>query len=117
MIRFVRVRLLKPDFVTCSHWVRPRSSYYSYLYDYQRNYYDDVIDYLDRRKRGIYRDIPRPQTWAERALRTYTQRLGTTENALKARNDPDLIHRVHFCRLMHDYHIKDYFARRFTWSI
>ena len=96
--------------------MRPRSAYYSYLYDYQRNYYDDVIDYLDRRKKGIYRDIPRPQTWAERALRTYTQKYGITENAMRSRDDYDLLHRVHFGRLMHDYHTKDYFAKRFTLS-
>ncbi|KAI8117674.1 Flightin [Lucilia cuprina] len=39
------------------HWVRT-------------NYYDDVIDYLDKKQVGVPRDIPRAQTWAERVLRT-----------------------------------------------
>ncbi|XP_055609775.1 flightin isoform X2 [Uranotaenia lowii] len=52
------------------HWVRPRFLQYSYMYDYRQNYYDDVIDYLDSRSRGIQREIPRPQYWAERVLRT-----------------------------------------------
>ncbi|KAL0279889.1 UNVERIFIED_CONTAM: hypothetical protein PYX00_001357 [Menopon gallinae] len=100
--------------VNFRHWVRPRTSQYSYLYDYRKNYYDDVIDYLDRRKSGMYRDVPRPQTWAERALRTYTQKLGTTENAIKARNDTDLIHKVQQSRVLHTVHTKLSHARHFT---
>ncbi|XP_055627094.1 flightin isoform X2 [Toxorhynchites rutilus septentrionalis] len=53
-----------------SHWVRPRFLQYNYMYHYRHNYYDDVIDYLDSRARGMPRDIPRPQYWAERVLRT-----------------------------------------------
>ncbi|EAA04317.4 flightin isoform X1 [Anopheles arabiensis] len=52
------------------HWVRPQFLQYNYMYDYRVNYYDDVIDYLDRRSRGVASEIPRPQTWAERVLRT-----------------------------------------------
>uniref|UniRef100_A0A1B6CB28 Flightin n=1 Tax=Clastoptera arizonana TaxID=38151 RepID=A0A1B6CB28_9HEMI len=54
------------------HWIRPTFLNYHYIYDFRHNYYDDVIDYMDRRLRGINRDIPVAQTWAERALRTYT---------------------------------------------
>lgn len=39
------------------------------MYNYRTNYYDDVIDYLDKKKAGENREIPRPQTWAERVLR------------------------------------------------
>ncbi|XP_052862688.1 flightin isoform X1 [Anopheles bellator] len=52
------------------HWVRPQFLQYNYMYDYRVNYYDDVINYLDRRSRGVQSEIPRPQTWAERVLRT-----------------------------------------------
>ncbi|EAT44355.1 AAEL004249-PA [Aedes aegypti] len=52
------------------HWVRPKFLQYNYMYNYRQNYYDDVIDYLDRRARGMPGDIPRPQYWAERVLRT-----------------------------------------------
>lgn len=40
------------------------------MYDYRHNYYDDVIDYLDQRQKGLNREIPRAQSWAERVLRT-----------------------------------------------
>lgn len=49
---------------------RPRFLQYNYMYDYRLNYYDDVIDYLDKKDRGIKSEIPKPQTWAERVLRT-----------------------------------------------
>ncbi|KAK4877750.1 hypothetical protein RN001_010256 [Aquatica leii] len=62
---------LDPDkLLLFKHWIRPKFLQYNYLYDYRRNYYDDVIDYLDKRQRGLSRDVPRAQTWAERALRT-----------------------------------------------
>lgn len=49
---------------------RPKFSQYRYLEDYRYNYYDDVLDFLDKRSKGISRDIPRPQYWAERVIRT-----------------------------------------------
>ncbi|XP_024080920.1 flightin isoform X2 [Cimex lectularius] len=55
------------------HWARPVFLQYNYLYKYYHNYYDDYIDYMDSRMRGLVRDKPRPQTWAERALRTYAR--------------------------------------------
>lgn len=48
---------------------RPRFLQYNYMYDYRLNYYDDVIDYIDKKDRGIKADLPKPQTWAERVLR------------------------------------------------
>lgn len=52
---------------------RPKFLQYRYMYDYRTNYYDDVIDYLDKRGRGVNREVPRAQTWAERVLRTHTK--------------------------------------------
>ncbi|CRL00046.1 CLUMA_CG013334, isoform A [Clunio marinus] len=52
------------------HWVRPRFLQYNYMYDYRLNYYDDVIDYLNKKDRGVKIEPPKPQTWAERVLRT-----------------------------------------------
>lgn len=49
---------------------RPKFLQYDYMYDYRHNYYGDVIDYLDKKDRGITAEIPKPQTWAERVLRT-----------------------------------------------
>ncbi|XP_075229962.1 uncharacterized protein LOC142329348 isoform X2 [Lycorma delicatula] len=57
------------------HWIRPRFLQYNYIYNYRKNYYDDVIDYLDKRNKGYFIDTPRAQTWAERALRTYTHEI------------------------------------------
>lgn len=48
----------------------PKFLQYNYMYNYRQNYYDDVIDYLDRRARGMPGDPPKPQYWAERVLRT-----------------------------------------------
>lgn len=48
---------------------RPKFLQYKYMYNYRTNYYDDVIDYLDKKSKGENREIPRPQTWAERVLR------------------------------------------------
>lgn len=67
-----RVQPRKLDkFIPFTHWSRPTSLNYEYIYLYRKNYYDDVIDYLDQRSRGVNRERPKPQTWAERALRTY----------------------------------------------
>lgn len=49
---------------------RPKFLQYDYMYDYRHNYYGDVIDYLDKKDRGITAEPPKPQTWAERVLRT-----------------------------------------------
>jgi len=68
-----RVRRVQPrkldKFIPFTHWSRPTSLNYDYIYQYRKSYYDDVIDYLDCRARGVNRDPPRPQTWAERVLR------------------------------------------------
>jgi len=64
--------------VLYKHWVRPRFLQYNYMYDYRHNYYDDVIDYLDKKDRGIKSDIPKPQTWAERVLRTVNNKPHTS---------------------------------------
>lgn len=66
------LRLCDYDFVRFSRFLsiyRPRFLQYNYMYDYRLNYYDDVIDYLDKKDRGIKAETPRPQIWAERVLR------------------------------------------------
>lgn len=78
------------------HWVRPLFLNYAYIYDYRKNYYDDVIDYLNQRQRGIFREPPRAQEWAERAMRTYDQknvdksykRSADMKNIINMRHDP-----------------------------
>ncbi|XP_012269054.2 flightin [Athalia rosae] len=68
-----REKAPKPHYTL--HWVRPLILWYDYLHDYRKNYYDDVIDYLDKRQRGIWRETPRAQEWSERALRTYYSKI------------------------------------------
>uniref|UniRef100_A0A1A9W7K1 Flightin n=1 Tax=Glossina brevipalpis TaxID=37001 RepID=A0A1A9W7K1_9MUSC len=62
------------------HWVRPKFLQYKYMYNYRTNYYDDVIDYLNKKQVGVSREIPRAQTWAERVLRTsYSRNLSVID--------------------------------------
>ncbi|XP_034951427.1 flightin [Chelonus insularis] len=53
------------------HWVRPLFLNYRRLYDYRQFYYNDVIDWLNQRNRGIYRDMPNMEEWSERMFRMY----------------------------------------------
>ncbi|GJQ79600.1 fln [Trypoxylus dichotomus] len=70
------VEPIDPDkLLLFKHWTRPRFLQYGYLFDYRQNYYNDVIDFLDKRQKGLSRDVPRAQTWAERALRTYNSKI------------------------------------------
>lgn len=82
---------------------------YSYLYDYRHSYYDDVIKYLDERQRGRQLDIPRPQTWAERALRTAPERISTAQAASK---DSELLSRIRSSNQAYYYHSREYVNRR-----
>jgi hypothetical protein len=94
------------------HWSRPTSLQYNYIYDYRRNYYDDVIDYLDRKTKGLNRDIPRAQTWAERVLRTYTK--DTKSAAYQSRNkDTELLNSIRACNSYYRIHSKDYLIRKY----
>lgn len=56
------------------HWVRPLYLNYRYIYDYRQNYYNDVIDYMNKRNKGLYRETPRAQEWSERCMRTYDEK-------------------------------------------
>ncbi|XP_015119921.1 flightin [Diachasma alloeum] len=53
------------------HWVRPVILGYRYITDYRQFYYNDVIDWLDKRNRGIERDPPNCEEWSERAFKMY----------------------------------------------
>ncbi|PSN49757.1 hypothetical protein C0J52_08463 [Blattella germanica] len=94
------------------HWSRPTRLQYRYLYDYRHNYYDDVIDYLDRKTKGISRDIPRAQTWAERMLRTYNKDLTSAANTSRSR-DIELISNIRASTNVYNYHSKDFLYRKY----
>ena len=106
---------LDPDkLLLFKHWIRPKFLQYKYLYDYRHNYYDDVIDYLDKRQRGLKRDIPRAQTWAERALRTYTSKLNRTQSFKQALEDTKLVTKTRLSGAFQRYHTIEYINRRYS---
>ncbi|KAK0162498.1 hypothetical protein PV327_006271 [Microctonus hyperodae] len=53
------------------HWVRPLFLNYRYLYEYRQFYYNDVIDWLNKRNRGIWREVPNAEEWSERMFKNY----------------------------------------------
>ncbi|ERL87357.1 hypothetical protein D910_04752 [Dendroctonus ponderosae] len=93
---------------------RPRFLPYKYLTDYRRNYYDDVIDYLDKRCRGIFRDIPVAQTWGERVLRTYTKNSNQAEIFRQKLQDRKLIEETRFSGKFQLHHSKSYINTRYS---
>ncbi|KAH1008584.1 hypothetical protein HUJ05_009128 [Dendroctonus ponderosae] len=106
---------LDPDkLLLFKHWIRPRFLPYKYLTDYRRNYYDDVIDYLDKRCRGIFRDIPVAQTWGERVLRTYTKNSNQAEIFRQKLQDRKLIEETRFSGKFQLHHSKSYINTRYS---
>ncbi|KAI5641384.1 flightin isoform X1 [Phthorimaea operculella] len=107
------VKGTEPKKLIFQHWVRPKFLQYNYLYRYQKNYYDDVIDYLDRRNRGLPAEKPRAQEWSERALRSY---LANTQSPLAARasRDARLLRAVSTGARFHRYHTKSLIARKYS---
>lgn len=93
---------------------RPRFLQYNYLYNYRHNYYDDVIDYLDKRQRGLSRDVPRAQTWAERVLRSYNNKRNREEYFKKLSEDTKLLSYSKTSGSFFHYHSKQYVNRRYS---
>lgn len=93
------------------HWVRPLFLNYAYLYEYRKNYYDDVIDYLNHRQRGIFREPPRAQEWAERVMRTYDEK--NTDKSFKRSADiKEIINMRHDPRY-YSYHTRAYYSLKY----
>lgn len=100
------------------HWVRPRFLQYNYMYDYRHNYYDDVIDYLDKRDRGVKSEIPKPQTWAERVLRTVNNKPHKCLEAYEAEKNTKTSSRLKITLTnqinSYNYHSKGYTNRKYA---
>ncbi|KAH8360316.1 hypothetical protein KR200_001729 [Drosophila serrata] len=92
---------------------RPKFLQYKYMYNYRTNYYDDVIDYIDKKQTGVARDIPRPQTWAERVLRTRNIS-GIDSFAPSAKRDKQLIQTLAASIRTYNYHTKAYINQRYA---
>ncbi|XP_055689764.1 flightin isoform X1 [Lutzomyia longipalpis] len=111
------------------HWVRPQFLQYNYMYDYRTNYYDDVIEYLDKKNRGLKPEVPRAQTWAERVLRTHT-RIDDVYNYMSdyrskhrpvfecctpmKKGDSKLIQTLSSSIKAHNYHSRAYISRKYS---
>jgi len=107
------------------HWVRPKFLQYRYMYDYRRNYYDDVIDYLDKRQKGVEAELPRPQYWAERVIRTEKKRAKGEIDALfqpstfdrtaaRKREERRLATTLTNQLNSHNYHSRAYISQKYT---
>ncbi|VVC44661.1 Hypothetical protein CINCED_3A021051 [Cinara cedri] len=100
------------------HWARPTRLQYDRLYEYQRNYYDDYIHYMDRRQRGLYDPVPVPQTWEERVLRSCTndgRRLSSKDFPLVKSKLNDYVVIPSVCRADHNKHY--YFRQYYDYLI
>lgn len=93
---------------------RPKFLQYNYLYDYRHNYYDDVIDFLDRRNSGSLALAPRAQTWGERALRTYVNRPNRSLADLASKQDSHLLAHISAGARFHRYHSKSLISRKYS---
>ncbi|KAJ0183761.1 hypothetical protein K1T71_000184 [Dendrolimus kikuchii] len=96
------------------HWIRPKTSQYHYLYDYQTNYYDDVIRYLDRRNLGLPVERPRAQTWGERALRTYLSKSSSNYTTRTNKQDTKLLHEISIGAKFQRFHSKSRISRKYS---
>ncbi|XP_034657812.1 flightin [Drosophila subobscura] len=97
------------------HWVRPKFLQYKYMYNYRTNYYDDVIDYIDKKQVGVARDIPRPQTWAERVLRTRNiSGSGIDSFEPSTKRDKQLIQTLAASIRTYNYHTKAYINQKYA---
>ncbi|XP_026727854.1 flightin isoform X1 [Trichoplusia ni] len=102
----------EPKKLVFKHWIRPRFLQYTYLYDYQHNYYNDVINYLDRRNKGLPVERPRAQTWGERVLRTYLSKGGYSTS--KSSKDSALLRHISTGARFHRYHSKSLISRKYS---
>ena len=106
----VKLEKLEPPHYN-HHWVRPLFLNYAYIYDYRKNYYDDVIDYLNQRQRGIFREPPRAQEWAERAMRTYDQK--NIDKSFKRSADMKSIINMRHEPRHYSYHTRAYYSLKY----
>ncbi|CAG9781837.1 unnamed protein product [Diatraea saccharalis] len=104
----------EPKKLVFKHWIRPKFLQYAYLYDYRHNYYDDVINYMNRRNQGLPVEKPRAQTWAERALRTYISKNISSYSSRSSNRDTTLLHHISTGARFHRYHSKSLISRKYS---
>ncbi|XP_030765813.1 flightin isoform X2 [Sitophilus oryzae] len=106
---------LDPDkLLLFKHWIRPKYLQYKYIYDYRRSYYDNVIEVIESRRKGYRRNIPRPQTWAERVLRTYSDPFYKLESFDRYLEDVKLVTRSEVSGRLYNYFANETFNKRYN---
>ncbi|KAG5877477.1 hypothetical protein JTB14_029411 [Gonioctena quinquepunctata] len=93
---------------------KPKFLPYKCLYDYRKNYYDDVIEVIASRRRGLNRDIPRAQTWAERMCRLRSDPLWKIDRFDRHLEDVKLVTRTEISGGFYNYYSKEQFNRRYS---
>ncbi|KAJ8948758.1 hypothetical protein NQ318_017927 [Aromia moschata] len=92
----------------------PRFLHYKCLYDYRRSYYDDVMEVLSSRRKGIRRNIPPAQTWAERYCRARSDPLRKVEAFNRYLDDVKLVTKTEISGNFYKHYSKEQFNRRFS---
>ncbi|OXU29854.1 hypothetical protein TSAR_003024 [Trichomalopsis sarcophagae] len=93
------------------HWVRPLVLNYRYIYDYRQNYYNDVIDWMNKRNKGLYRETPRAQEWAERVMRTYDEK--NLDKSHKRSSDMGILTSCKPVVRHYSYHTRAYYSLKY----
>lgn len=77
----------------------------------RKNYYDDVINYLNKRQKGLFREPPRAQEWAERAMRTYDEK--NVDKSVKRSADLKYIINMRHEPRYYSYHTRAYYSLKY----
>lgn len=76
------------------YWKRPKSHLYEYNFDYGANYYKGMVDYLDEKSGGYKPSPPKALSWAERALKTYSEKREAAARNKDKDQDAELLHKI-----------------------
>ncbi|KAL1517375.1 hypothetical protein ABEB36_001145 [Hypothenemus hampei] len=106
---------LDPDkLLLFKHWIRPKYLQYKCIYDYRKSYYDDVLEAIEYRRKGYRRNIPRPQTWAERVLRSQSHPVYRSQSFDRFLEDIKLVTRTAISRKIYASQSLSNFNSRYT---
>ncbi|XP_057328112.1 flightin [Microplitis mediator] len=103
------VKAPKPKYTL--HWVRPLFLNYRYLYEYRQIYYNDVIDWMNKRNRGIWRELPNAEEWSERMFRNYD--IKNTNRSYKRSADMRWITGYRSEPRYYSYHTRAYYSLKY----
>lgn len=96
------------------YFFRPKFLPYKYISLYRKIYYDDVIDYMDKKCRGIPREVPHAETWAERLVRYCRDKVAYQKVKRIVQKDMELVDKTRYSGKFFYYHNKNVFNRQFS---